>query len=79
MKIGRLWVRVSGEGRDCPYFERQSWSDVVADVPEEHVVDLAAETDNRWSILTDHGETFDLLERVEGDRDLHGHEVEPLD
>ena len=61
LNIGRLWIRVSGQGRDCPYFERQSWSDVVADVPEEHVADLAAETDNRWSILTDQGETLSLI------------------
>lgn len=79
MKIGRLWIRVSGEGRDCPYFERKSWSDVEADIPDQHVSDLTTESEKRWSILTDHGETFDLFEGVEGDRNLHGHEVEPLE
>ncbi len=54
---GKLWITTAGEGTDCPLKVRRTWHQIDLEVPEE----LAPEQpdESRWSISTEHGETFE--------------------
>lgn len=54
---GRLWIETEGSGANCPYFKRTRYEEIEFEVPEEFLLEQPQE--DRWSILTEAGETFE--------------------
>lgn len=52
---GRLWFEIEGSSPSVPYFKRTRWEDVEIDIPKE----LEPKQPEKWSVVTEDGETFE--------------------